>query len=130
MVKTKRAYEPAQRGDGFRVLVDRLWPRGVTKGAACIDLWAKDLAPSPELRKWFGHDPLRFAVFAERYRKELGRTPARVALEDLKRRAARGMVTLVYGARDEVHNGAAVLKEEIESALGATRRAPADRAPP
>jgi uncharacterized protein YeaO (DUF488 family) len=118
MVKIKRAYEPAARGDGFRVLVDRLWPRGVKKEAAGIDLWAKDLAPSPELRKWFGHDPERFRAFAARYRHELSRGPARAALDDLVRRAARGAVTLVYGARDQVHNGAVVLKQEIESALG------------
>ncbi len=117
MLKTKRAYERAARADGFRVLVDRLWPRGVTKQAARIDLWAKDVAPSPELRKWFGHDPDRFAAFSVRYRQELAREPARTALEDLLRRASRGTVTLVYGARDEVHNGAVVLKQEIESTL-------------
>ena len=117
MVKLKRAYERADRADGFRVLVDRLWPRGVTKQAARIDLWAKDVAPSPELRKWFGHDPDRFAAFSVRYRQELAREPARTALEDAMRRASRGTVTLVYGARDEEHNGAMVLKQEIESAL-------------
>ena len=118
MVKTKRAYEPAARADGFRVLVDRLWPRGVTKQAARVDLWARDLAPSPELRKWFGHDPERFAAFSVRYRHELGCGPARAALEDLVHRASHGTVTLVYGARDEAHNGAVVLRQEIESALG------------
>jgi uncharacterized protein YeaO (DUF488 family) len=117
MVKTKRAYEPASRADGFRVLVDRLWPRGVTKQAARIDLWAKDLAPTPELRKWFGHEPDRFAAFSVRYRQELARGAARAALEGLIREASRGTVTLVYGARDEVHNGAVVVKHEIESAL-------------
>jgi uncharacterized protein YeaO (DUF488 family) len=117
MVRTKRAYEQAERADGFRVLVDRLWPRGVTKHAARIDLWAKDVAPSPELRKWFGHNPERFAAFSLRYRQELAREPARTLLDDLLRRASRGRVTLVYGARDEVHNGAVVLKQEIESAL-------------
>ncbi len=117
MVKVKWAYEPAERADGFRVLVDRLWPRGVTKQAAHIDLWAKDLAPSPELRKWFGHDPERFAAFSLRYLQELAREPARAALDNLVRRASRGTVTLVYGARDEVHNGAVVLKQEIEPAL-------------
>ncbi len=119
MVQTKRAYEPASRADGFRVLVDRLWPRGVKKEAAAIDFWAKEVAPSPELRKWFGHDPARFRAFATRYRHELSRGAARAALGDLVRRAARGRVTLVYGARDEEHNGAVVLREEIESALGA-----------
>ena len=118
MVKTKRAYEPAARADGRRVLVDRLWPRGVTKQAARLDLWAKDLAPSPALRKWFGHDPDRFAAFSVRYRQELAREPARAAFEELLGRAARGTVTLVYGARDEAHNGAVVLRQEIESALG------------
>lgn len=117
MVKTKRAYERASRTDGFRVLVDRLWPRGITKRAARLDAWAKDLAPSPELRTWFGHDPERFGAFSVRYRQELARPPADTALEELVRRAARGTVTLVYGARDEVHNGAIVLKQEIESAL-------------
>jgi uncharacterized protein YeaO (DUF488 family) len=117
MVKTKRAYEAAARGDGYRVLVDRLWPRGVTKQAAHLDAWTKDVAPSPALRKWFGHAPERFAAFSARYRQELVREPARAAVADLARRAARGTVTLVYGARDEVHNGAVVLKEEIESAL-------------
>lgn len=117
-VETKRAYEPVARGDGYRVLVDRLWPRGVTKEAAHLDAWAKELAPSPALRKWFGHAPERFAEFSARYRRELARQPARTALEELVRRAARGTLTLVYGARDEVHNGAAVLKDEIESALG------------
>ncbi len=118
VVKTKRAYQAAARMDGFRVLVDRLWPRGVSKDAARIDLWAKDLAPSPELRRWFGHEPSRFRAFAARYRHELSREPARTAFGDLVRRASHGTVTLIYGARDEEHNGAVVLRQEIESALG------------
>lgn len=117
MVKTKRAYERASRDDGLRVLVDRLWPRGVTKATARVDLWAKDLAPSPALRRWFGHVPERFAAFSTRYRQELAREPARAAFADLVRRASRGTVTLVYGARDEAHNGAVVLREELEAAL-------------
>ncbi len=124
MVRIKRADEPPARDDGFRVLVDRLWPRGVKKEAAALDLWAKDVAPTPELRKWFGHDPGRFRAFATRYRHELSRGPARAAPDDLVRRAARGSVTLVYGARDEVHNGAVVLRDEIDAALGAGARAP------
>lgn len=124
MVKVKRAYEPARRADGLRVLVDRLWPRGVSKQAARIDLWAKDVAPSPELRKWFGHEPERFAAFSVRYRQELTRDPARAVLEDLRRRASHGLVTLVYGARDEEHNGAVVLKQEIEAALGSRAARP------
>lgn len=118
MVRTKRAYEPAADTDGYRVLVDRLWPRGVTKEEARLDLWAKDVAPSAGLRTWFGHNPARFREFAERYRTELSRSPAREAFMDLLQHAAHGRVTLVYGARDELHNNAAVLKREIEHALG------------
>jgi uncharacterized protein YeaO (DUF488 family) len=119
MTRVKRAYLPAAASDGSRVLVDRLWPRGVTKKAAHLDLWAKELAPSPALREWFGHDPARYREFAARYRRELARSPARELLDELARRSARGTVTLVYGARDEEHNGARVLAEEIEAALAA-----------
>jgi uncharacterized protein YeaO (DUF488 family) len=118
MLQIKRAYEPAAADDGYRVLVDRLWPRGVRKESAALDRWAKDLAPSRELRKWFGHDPARYREFASRYRLELRAPPAREALADLAERAAQGTVTLVYGARDELHNGARVLLEEIEAAMG------------
>ncbi len=119
MVKVKRAYEPPSRSDGYRVLVDRLWPRGVKKEAARLDLWAKDLAPSPALRTWFGHDPARFAEFARRYHAELRAGPARALLAELARRAAHGTVTLVYGARDEEHNGAVVLRDALDAATGA-----------
>ncbi len=122
VIRVKRAYEPPAPGDGFRVLVDRLWPRGVTKEKARLDQWARDVAPSPALRTWFGHDPERFAEFSARYRGELARSPGREIVAELARRAARGTVTLVYGARDERHNGARVLAEEIEAAHGA--RAP------
>jgi uncharacterized protein YeaO (DUF488 family) len=111
MVRIKRAYERPSADDGYRVLVDRLWPRGVKKEALRLDLWAKELAPSPQLRVWFGHDPARFRTFARRYRLELGRAAARSLLSELRRRAARGTVTLVYGARDVEHNGAVVLQE-------------------
>ena len=114
MVRIKRAYEPASRGDGYRVLVDRLWPRGIAKDALRLDLWAKDVAPSTALRRWFGHDPARFREFARRYHAELRAEPARAALAELAARAARGTVTLVYGARDEEHNGAVVLRDAIE----------------
>ncbi len=117
MVRIKRAYERAERGDGYRVLVDRLWPRGVKKEALRLDLWAKDLAPTPELRRWFGHDAGRFREFARRYHAELRAPPARALLADLARRAARGTVTLVYGARDEEHNGAVVLRDLLEETL-------------
>ena len=108
-VKLKRAYESPATDDGTRVLVDRLWPRGVKKADAAIDRWAKELAPSTELRKWFGHDPARWDEFRRRYsaevhghRDELGR------LRDLART---GPVTLVYAAHDETHNDAVVLRE-------------------
>jgi uncharacterized protein YeaO (DUF488 family) len=117
MVRIKRAYEEPARSDGYRVLVDRLWPRGVKKDALHIDLWAKNLAPSTALRRWFGHDPDRFHTFARRYQAELRAGTARALLAELTRRAARGPVTLVYGARDEEHNGAVVLREAIEDAL-------------
>jgi uncharacterized protein YeaO (DUF488 family) len=119
MVRIKRAYEEPGPDDGYRVLVDRLWPRGVKKEALRLDLWAKDLGPSPALRRWFGHDPARFREFTERYHAELRATPARALLGELARRASRGTVTLVYGARDEEHNGAVVLRDAIADALRA-----------
>ncbi|HEX9051445.1 MAG TPA: DUF488 family protein [Anaeromyxobacter sp.] len=119
MVRIRRAYERATPDDGYRVLVDRLWPRGVKKDALRVDLWAKDVAPSTALRRWFGHDPARFGEFARRYHAELRAPAARALLADLTRRAGRGAVTLVYGARDEEHNGAVVLRDAIEDALRA-----------
>ncbi len=107
--RIKRAYEPASSEDGYRVLVDRLWPRGVSKDTAKLDVWMKELAPSATLRRWFGHDPARFAEFDTRYRKEL--ESAAELLTELRRRARRGRVTLVYGAHDELHNNAVVLRE-------------------
>ncbi|MGB8930286.1 MAG: DUF488 family protein [Anaeromyxobacteraceae bacterium] len=118
MVRTKRAYEPASRADGLRILVDRLWPRGVTREAARIDLWLKDVAPSTALRQWFAHRPERFREFEERYRRELARSPAREALAEIMLRAAHGEVTLVYGARDVVHNHAVFLKRELDDVDG------------
>jgi uncharacterized protein YeaO (DUF488 family) len=113
MIATKRAYEPATKTDGVRVLVDRLWPRGLRKDDAHLAEWAKELAPSDVLRRWFAHDPERFREFRTRYRRELAREPARGALAELTRRAARQKVTLVYGARDEDHNNAVVIAEEV-----------------
>ncbi len=117
MVLIKRAYEGSAPSDGYRVLVDRLWPRGIKKEALRLDLWARDVAPSAELRTWFGHDAARFPEFARRYGVELRAAPARAVLRDLARRAAHGTVTLVYGARDQEHNGAVVLRDVIEDAL-------------
>jgi len=106
-IALKRAYEPAAESDGYRVLVDRLWPRGVSKERARIDEWARDLAPSTELRAWFGHDPGRFDEFCRRYMLELeGRTER---LRDLRRIARQSRLTLVYAARDREHNDAIVL---------------------
>lgn len=117
MVRIKRAYLPAAPRDGVRVLVDRLWPRGVSKEKARIGKWMRELGPSDELRKFFGHDPARWEEFRRRYRKELGRKQARAMIEELAAIAARGTLTLVYSARDELHNQAAVLKEIIDEAL-------------
>jgi len=100
-VQIKRAYDPAEPGDGYRVLIDRLWPRGVSRDRARLDEWARELAPSDELRKWFNHDPGRFQEFRTRYRREL-RAQAE-AIDTLRSRATHGQVTLVYGARDERH---------------------------
>lgn len=108
----RRAYEPAQAADGYRVLVDRLWPRGVSKSALKLDLWMKDVSPSPELRRWFAHDVARWVQFQKRYVAELKQKPE--LIQDLRQRGRRGRVTLVYGTRDEVHNSAAVLKKYLD----------------
>ena len=110
-LKIKRAYDSPSRADGTRILVDRLWPRGVKKEALALDGWMKDIAPSPELRTWFGHKPERFAEFRKRYRAELKQHSELVA--ELREHARAGILTLVYGARDEVHNGAVVLREVL-----------------
>lgn len=110
------AYEPADDGDGTRVLVDRIWPRGVSKDEARIDHWLRNLAPSKELRVWYGHDPARFEEFRHRYEAELGAEPASSALAQLRNLAAGGPVTLVFGARDTEHSNAAVLRELLRSA--------------
>ena len=116
MFKLKRAYEKPSKADGIRILVERLWPRGLTKAAAAIHLWLKDVAPSTELRKWFAHDPRRWKEFQVRYRKEL-RTH-KEAVELLKQKGREGTVTLVYGARDQEHNAALVLHRFLEGQSG------------
>jgi uncharacterized protein YeaO (DUF488 family) len=110
-VRLKRAYEKASRRDGVRVLVDRLWPRGVTKKAAAIDHWFKQIAPSTGLRKWFGHDPARWATFQQRYASELSAN--RELLKALRNLARKEPLTLVYGAHDETHNDAVVLRNVL-----------------
>jgi uncharacterized protein YeaO (DUF488 family) len=113
-VRIKRAYEAPAADDGYRVLIDRLWPRGRRKEDLRLDAWLKDLAPSRELRIWFGHDPARWPEFRAKYGRELRGASARAALRDLARRAERGIVTLVFGAKDAEHSNAAALKVIIE----------------
>ena len=115
MLQLKRVYEPAARADGRRILVDRLWPRGLSKERAALDEWMKEIAPSAELRRWFAHDPDKWPEFRKRYRQEL-RTRADLVRE-IATRASRGRVTLVYGARDEAHNEAVVLAEVVRSRM-------------
>ena len=103
----KRVYENPASADGARILVDRLWPRGLTKEKAGIDVWLKEIAPSTALRQWFGHDPAKWVEFQKRYREELEKNPEQVVL--LREQARKGVTTLVYGAKDEAHNEALVL---------------------
>lgn len=121
-IQLKRVYDPVARGDGTRVLVDRVWPRGMRKEQAAVDRWLRDVAPSSELRKWFGHDPERWPEFKRRYREELSAGPA--ALYELIDLCRDGPVTLLFGARDRERNQAVVLREVIGEALarGGTRR--------
>ena len=110
-VRMKRAYDPPAKGDGRRILVDRLWPRGVSKADAAIDRWAKDIAPSTKLRQWFGHDPERWKAFRTRYAREVREHPETLA--ELRRLARQGPITLVYSARDETHNDAVALRQVL-----------------
>ncbi|WP_376797610.1 DUF488 domain-containing protein [Thermogemmatispora sp.] len=115
IVHLKRIYEEPQESDGTRVLVERLWPRGLSRERAHIDLWLKDVAPSDELRRWFAHDPQKFTEFRRRYEQELRQhEAARAALEQLRELAARGPLTLLYSARDNEHNNAVVLRDLLE----------------
>jgi uncharacterized protein YeaO (DUF488 family) len=118
-IQIKRAYEPASPDDGYRVLIDRLWPRGVVRQGAEIGEWVKELAPSTGLRQWFGHDPGRFEEFRRRYVEEL--RDERPRLTALRRRARAGSVTLVYSAHDTEHNDAVVLAEVLRRGLPKTR---------
>jgi uncharacterized protein YeaO (DUF488 family) len=114
-IRLKRAHEPASAADGRRILIDRLWPRGVSRERAELDAWEKDLAPSTELRQWFGHEPSRFPEFRRRYKAELqGQRPR---LSALRRRARAGTVTLIYSAHDTEHNDAVVLAEVLRRGL-------------
>ena len=114
MLKIKRIYEPAESSDGFRVLVDRLWPRGVSKAKAHVDLWMKEIAPSDKLRKWFGRDPERWNEFQKRYREELKEKSELLGQLRALHKKHRN-VTLVYGAKDEQHNQAVALRDSLQS---------------
>ena len=114
-VRIRRAYADPAREDGTRVLVDRVWPRGRSREALQLAGWERDVAPSDELRHWFGHDPARWAEFRRRYRAELEAPDRRAALDRLARLAQAGTLTLVYGAADEEHNQAVVLREVLEA---------------
>jgi uncharacterized protein YeaO (DUF488 family) len=113
MIKLKRAYEPPEKEDGFRVLVDRVWPRGLKREELALDLWLKEVAPSTKLRQWFGHDPTKWPDFCERYQVEIKGKKQLVTL--LKEKSASGTLTLVFSAKDTQHNNAVALKKYLES---------------
>jgi uncharacterized protein YeaO (DUF488 family) len=114
-IDLKRAYDPPAKSDGRRILVDRVWPRGIAKDVLQIDAWLKDLAPSTELRKWFGHDPAKWDEFKKRYDRELEQRSE--ALEELLETARAGPITLVFSAKDTKHNNAVALREHLERRL-------------
>jgi uncharacterized protein YeaO (DUF488 family) len=118
VLRLKRAYEPSSPSDGKRILVDRLWPRGLSKEKAAIDQWMKEIAPSAGLRRWFGHDPAKWPEFRRRYKHELHAQGALV--REIANLASRGRITLVFGARDEVHNDAVVLAAVVRARMGAS----------
>ena len=122
MIKLKRVYEPASRDDGVRILVERLWPRGIKKAALKLDTWLKDVAPSDGLRQWFGHEPKKWNGFRDRYFAELEANPQ--TWESVAKAARRGRVTLIYSSRDMEHNNAVALKDYLEDKMrrGASRK--------
>jgi uncharacterized protein YeaO (DUF488 family) len=111
MIRVKHVYDPPAKADGLRLLVDRLWPRGLAKPKAHVDLWLKDIAPSDELRKWYGHDPAKWPEFRKRYFRELA--GKRDLVEELDAKSREGTVTLLYAARDGAHNNAVALEEYL-----------------
>lgn len=121
-IRLKRIYEPPRRDDGLRILVDRLWPRGVAKHSAAIDCWLREIAPSDALRRWYGHDARRWAEFRRRYRAEL--RAQRALVNELRKLARRRRVTLLFAVHDEQHNNAAVLRELLAAAPPASSRKP------
>ena len=114
-VKIKRVYDPPAAEDGRRVLIDRLWPRGVRREEAHLDAWLRDVAPSDELRRWFGHDPARWDEFQARYHRELADEAHQAALAELRERAQQGPLTLLFATKDTEHNSAVVIREALES---------------
>jgi uncharacterized protein YeaO (DUF488 family) len=122
VIAAKRAYEPAESSDGYRVLIDRLWPRGVSKAKARLDAWEKDISPSRELREWYGHDPAKWPEFRKRYTKELRAAKAKVVLADLARRARRGRVTLVYASHAAEISDVAVLEAKLKRRVRTAKR--------
>ncbi len=120
MLKTKRVYEPPSPEDGKRILIDRLWPRGIKKESAAIDDWIKDLAPNSDLRKWFNHEPEKWSEFRKRFFRELDTRDRQV--EAIMKLARKGTVTLVYGSREERYNNAIALKEYIEGRMHGSDR--------
>jgi uncharacterized protein YeaO (DUF488 family) len=119
-IQVRRVYDPPTPGDGYRVLIDRIWPRGLRKAQARLDAWPKELAVSADLRRWFGHDPERWGEFRQRYRDELYTPERRAALQALAQRAREGPVTILYGARDTEHNNAVVLAEVLNELLASS----------
>ena len=115
-IQLKRAYDAASADDGLRILVERLWPRGLTKELAAIDLWMKDVAPSQELRRWYSHDIAKWNEFKKRYQAELAEN--KTAVDELRKKCRTETVTFVYAAKDEEHNSALVLKEYVEGHAG------------
>ena len=126
VIKLKRVYETSQPSDGYRILVDRIWPRGMPKRRAKIDLWLKEIGPSTALRKWFGHDPERWAEFQKRYRRELGAESELIAYIKRMEKEYR-VVTLVFSARDEERNQAVVLRDFLANRRRKTKRRPAEK---
>lgn len=122
MIVTKRVYESAATSDGYRVLIDRLWPRGVSKARACLDAWEKDIAPSRELREWYAHDPAKWPEFRSRYTRELHAPAAKAILDNLSRRAKRGRVTLVYASKAAEISDVAVLEKLLDRRSRQPRR--------
>lgn len=120
-IQVRRVYDPPAPGDGYRALIDRVWPRGVSKERARLDAWLKELAVSSELRRWFGHDLARWDEFRQRYRNELRAPERRACIQELAERAREGPVTIVYGARDTEHNNAVVLAEVLAEVMASSR---------